>query len=894
MKKKNFHLNRVFLSLTLAFIVAFSLVAGIATFNLYKSRDIIRKLGKLEQNIFFPLSRAEEDIYSALLELRSGVSGNTQANKDFFTTFLSHARANLTVALEQTMELTPEESELAIPIKETKTTVELFEKTGKEAILQNRRNMHLRQKMDGNIDFILHMSQDIQNHLSASLLKIEASDPNRRFPAQGLDDISSLKIQLLEFKSCTSSRQSAPESSAKDTDICSEKIKNASFILDSLALEIPAQRQAVGEMMTALEKVEKSYQELLRSEKLSRLSLSRAVSLASELSTNLELCRQSLITFNNKMNHVSAEAGRTMTLWLLFSILFYLGILGLSARWLKKQVIIPLEEMNRSLEKIGQGQIVGKLPETRAEEIYRLSEQMALMTEQLKNREELLIDAKNKWESAFQAIGGPVVLLSPRYKVLECNQEFLKLVEANSLEEVTGKDFSEFFSDVEIERCCSPGGHLEKVKKGIRFEKKLKGRPFYLNASPVLDNKGNISAIIIVGTDLTEMKKLEERLRRAQKMEAMGTLAGGVAHDLNNILSGIVTYPDILLMQLPGNSPLAPPLKTIQKSGQRAADVVQDLLTLARRAMGTRKVLCLNTLIRDYLNSPECQKLLMENPGIKCRTFLSHDLLNIEGSPAHITKTIMNLFTNAVEAMPEGGEITISTKNLYLDSPLSAYDHISPGDYVRLQIRDGGNGISPRDLPHIFEPFYTTKIMGRSGSGLGMAVVWGTVKDHNGYIDIRSEPGNGTEIAIYFPVTRSAMPGEKGDNSPEEFRGSEHVLVIDDMEEQREIASRILDSLGYKVKTAESGEKAVELCKKMNFDILVLDMIMDPGMDGLETYEAILDIHPGQKAIITSGFSETERVKKSLKLGVSTYLKKPYTFSKLAAAVRAALDSKIS
>ena len=237
-------------------------------------------------------------------------------------------------------------------------------------------------------------------------------------------------------------------------------------------------------------------------------------------------------------------------------------------------------------------------------------------------------------------------------------------------------------------------------------------------------------------------------------MEAIGTLAGGVAHDLNNILSGIVSYPELLLMDLPEDSPLRKPIETIKKSGEKAAAIVQDLLTLARRGVETTEVVNLNQIVTDYLGSPEFSKLQLNHPGITTRTRLDDDLLNIVGSPVHLSKTVMNLVTNAAEAMPDGGTIVIRTENRYLEAETVGYESAVTGDFVTLTVSDAGIGIPPEEMERIFEPFYTKKAMGRSGTGLGMAVVWGTVKDHRGHIDIRSAVGRGTDIALYFPATR--------------------------------------------------------------------------------------------------------------------------------------------
>lgn len=388
-----------------------------------------------------------------------------------------------------------------------------------------------------------------------------------------------------------------------------------------------------------------------------------------------------------------------------------------------------------------------------------------------------------------------------------------------------------------------------------------------------------------------ERHQLQSQLHRAQKMEAIGTLAGGVAHDLNNILSGLVSYPELLLLKIPQDSPLRNPILTIQKSGEMAATIVQDLLTLARRGVAATTVLNLNQIISDYLKSREYETLQSHHPHVEVETVLETDLFNILGSPVHLSKTIMNLASNAAESMPEGGTIFISTANRYIDTPISGYDEVKEGDYVVLTVSDTGTGISSDDLTRIFEPFYTQKVMGRSGTGLGMSVVWGTVKDHKGYLDVRSIEGKGSTFTLYFPVSRQTIADDKCRVSMQEYLGSgESILVVDDVLEQRKIASEILSELQYTVTSVASGEEAVDYMKTHSVELLVLDMIMEPGMDGLETYKKILDIHPGQKAIIASGFSETGRVKKTLHLGAGAYIKKPYSLEKIGLAVRSELD----
>ena len=387
-----------------------------------------------------------------------------------------------------------------------------------------------------------------------------------------------------------------------------------------------------------------------------------------------------------------------------------------------------------------------------------------------------------------------------------------------------------------------------------------------------------------------ELQESKEKLVRSKKMESLGLMAGGIAHDLNNILSGIVSYPDLLLMDLPKDSPIRKPVEIMKESGQRAADVVSDLLTVARGVATGKEVMSLNTLVEEYMNSAEHLKLNKIRQSIYIETKLDSDLLNIHCSPIHIKKILMNLVANAYDAIEDSGTITISTTNKYLDQHLKGYEDIRTGEYAMLTISDDGSGISLKDLDRIFEPFYTKKVMGRSGTGLGLAVVWNTVQDHDGYINVESSE-KGTVFELYFPITRNEVKVTKEDIQLEGYFGNgEKILVVDDEERQREISCGLLTKLGYSAEAVSSGAEAVEYLKKNSVDLIVLDMIMPKGMSGRETYKEIIKIHPDQKAIIASGFAETEDVKAAQKLGVGKYIKKPYTMKKIGIVVKEELE----
>ena len=390
----------------------------------------------------------------------------------------------------------------------------------------------------------------------------------------------------------------------------------------------------------------------------------------------------------------------------------------------------------------------------------------------------------------------------------------------------------------------------------------------------------------------TERARMEKIIQRSQKMEAIGIMAGGVAHDLNNILSGIISYPELMLLDLPPGSPLKHPLQTIKKAGERAAAVVNDMLTVARGVVAVKKIHNFNVLIEEFLDSPEFNLPASQKPGVTMEVNLAPDLLNVKCSAVHFRKCLLNLIINALDAVDHNGSLTIATANRYIDKPLHGYDDVRCGEYVVLSVIDNGTGIIPADLEHIFEPFYTKKIMGRSGTGLGLAVVWNTVQEHNGYIDVASDE-KGTRFDLYFPASRENADIELLPVQAEELQGAgQTVLVIDDEQTQREIACSILNRLGYKPTSAASGEQALEYLKDHAVDLVLLDMIMSPGINGRETYERIIKIHTGQKAIIATGFSKTEEVKKAQALGAGSFLKKPYTLAQLGQAVLTAFDSQ--
>lgn len=525
-------------------------------------------------------------------------------------------------------------------------------------------------------------------------------------------------------------------------------------------------------------------------------------------------------------------------------------------------------------------------------------------------------------QQIVQTMSDLLFLISPERKIKVINQAVIDLL-GYERDELIDQPIQMLIDEAEYQRIFESAISMEMVKHGhindaeIHVRSKNGGTiTISLAGSIIRDKKSRFRGIAFIGRDITKRKlaeqelrryqeKLEEmvakrtaeleatyaQLQRVQKMEFMGAVAGGVAHDLNNILSGIVTYPEVLLMDLPDGSPLRNPIMTIKKSGEKASTIVQDLLTLARREISVKEVINLNRIVHDYLQSPEKAKAQSYHPETVITTGLFSSLHNVIGSPVHLSKSLMNLVHNAMEAMPEGGELHIATQNRTFAEPVNGYECIVPGNYVVLSVSDSGIGIAAEDLERIFEPFYTKKKMGKSGTGLGMAVVWGTVKDHGGYVNVVSQLGKGTTFSLYFPASVRPEEEKRAPTPIQSYSGNgESVLIVDDVIEQREIASGILTKLGYDVEVVESGEAAVAHLKENAVDILVLDMIMHPGIDGLETYKQIISFRRNQKAIIASGFTENERVREALSLGAGAFIRKPYSFEEIGMAVRTELN----
>jgi two-component system, cell cycle sensor histidine kinase and response regulator CckA len=376
-----------------------------------------------------------------------------------------------------------------------------------------------------------------------------------------------------------------------------------------------------------------------------------------------------------------------------------------------------------------------------------------------------------------------------------------------------------------------------------------------------------------------------------KRFSDMGLLVGGVAHDLNNILSGIVTYTDVLLNDK-RHAIFHKDLEIIQTSGERAAAVVEDLLTITRGVSIKKYPKDINEVIRVYLKSPELMVYKNHYPKIDVIHSLEENIGNVLCSEIHILKMVMNLVNNGMESIDVDGQILISSSKVNVLKTINGFMDVPPGEYIKLSVQDSGSGIDDSQICKIFEPFHTTKQAGRSGTGLGLSIVWNSVMDHGGHINIISSKA-GTIFNIYLPISQE-VDFASGSSALSELSGNgEVVLVVDDEEIARIIASNILTQLNYTPLLAASGEEAINLFKSSeSIKLVLLDMVMGLGMDGYKTFKEMKQIDKNAKAIVISGIIPDERIEQMNSLGVNVFVRKPYKTSELGVAIKDNLPSK--
>jgi PAS domain S-box-containing protein len=396
------------------------------------------------------------------------------------------------------------------------------------------------------------------------------------------------------------------------------------------------------------------------------------------------------------------------------------------------------------------------------------------------------------------------------------------------------------------------------------------------------------SAMMIFVADISEAKALRSQLLQSQKMEAIGTLAGGIAHDFNNLLTVVLGFSDLLLMGKDERDPAYADLQKIHQAARSGADLVKSILAFSKKSGISPRPLNLN-------NEIEHVKMLLTRTipkMIDIAVVLPDDLARVNADPTQVEQILMNLALNAKDSMPDGGKLTIETANVTLDEEYTRR-HLgaAPGDYVRLSVSDTGHGMDEETLHHIFEPFYTTKETGR-GTGLGLAMVYGIVQQHNGHIKCHSKVGAGTTFKIYLPVVPVEAESVSPANRLTLARGTETILLVDDEEHVRELGKRILDRSGYTVLTAVNGRDALEVYKaeENQISLVILDLLM-PEMGGRQCFQELMKINSQARVLVASGYTSGGTLKDVTELGATGFVSKPYGMTQLLQTVRDALDA---
>lgn len=388
-------------------------------------------------------------------------------------------------------------------------------------------------------------------------------------------------------------------------------------------------------------------------------------------------------------------------------------------------------------------------------------------------------------------------------------------------------------------------------------------------------------------------KEYSEQLNRSERMSSLGRLADGAAHDLNNTLGPLLQYPALIRESLPPESPALKLVKAMEEAGQRAAAMVQDLQMIGRGGQAPKRAVILNHVVDHFMKSADFGKLKQANPKMRVDVQLAPAMPALMGVESQLTQLLSNLVAQACESIPTGGIVTVETSSGRVDRPVGRYGGGAPGNYIVLKVSDTSHGLAAEDVERIFEPFYTRAVMGRRlVSGLGMTLVYRVVEDHHGFIDVQTSEGKGTTFVVYLP---EVAVGGTLDLKPD-YTGTETVLVVDDYEEHRNAALDILRDLGYRVLSASSGREAVRLfegalrASPEGIDLVVVDLVLGDDFDGVETYKKLIELRPGQKAVMVSGFADIARIVEARKMGLRQCIQKPYTLEGLGKAVREELD----
>lgn len=496
-----------------------------------------------------------------------------------------------------------------------------------------------------------------------------------------------------------------------------------------------------------------------------------------------------------------------------------------------------------------------------------------------------LLNGRKHFELILGSMEEGILEVNPQGKIVYSNPSALSMIGLPE-EKVLASDIIHLFG----------GGDREKIKellsthstdrRGVNGDPplQLNGKQVFLTLLPIPDEEHRTTVILI--NDVSERKKMEAQIIQAQKMEAIGTLAGGIAHDFNNLLMVVKGYVSLMLLDTEPSHPHYEMLKIIEKKAQAGSRLTAQLLGYARKGRYEVKPILLNQLVEEA-----AETFGRTRKNIVIHLDLDRELRPLEADPGQIEQVLMNLLVNAADAMPGGGNLFLKTANVtHREIHGDLYEPV-PGDYVLLSVIDTGIGMDQKTMERIFDPFFTTKKLG-SGTGLGLASVYGIIKGHKGYINVRSEVGKGSAFLIYLPASEGKVD-EQIKKEEGILKGSEAILLVDDEEYVLDVGEKILKALGYKVLIADSGGKAVEVYEKNRdqVNLVILDLIM-PHKGGEETFDLLKRINSEVSVLLSSGYSMNGQTMEIMKRGCKGFIQKPFSIKELSQKLREILDKK--
>lgn len=502
--------------------------------------------------------------------------------------------------------------------------------------------------------------------------------------------------------------------------------------------------------------------------------------------------------------------------------------------------------------------------------------------------EELLRESEKRYRTLFEESRDAIYITNREGEFIDVNQSWMDLF-GYTREEIIGLNTQKTY--VNPDDCFIFQEGIEKKGFAKDFEVKYRkkdGAEMNCQETSTLLRAydGSILGYQGIIRDITEKKKLEAQLLQAQKMEAIGTLAGGIAHDFNNLLMGIQGYTSLMLLDIDSTHPHYERLEGIEQQIESGADLTRQLLGFARGGKYEVSLTNLNELIKT-----QNRMFGRTKKEITVRGKYEENLWTVEVDQGQIEQVLLNLYVNAWQAMPRGGDLYIQTENVTLDEDYTKPFNVVPGRYVKISVTDTGVGMDEETQQRIFEPFFTTREMGR-GTGLGLASVYGIIKNHGGIINVYSEKGQGTTFTIYLPASGKEVIEEK-EIVGEILKGKETVLLVDDEDMIIDVGEEILKKLGYKVLIARGGKEAIKIYEKDkdSIDMVILDMIM-PGVSGGEAYDRMKEINPDIKVLLSSGYSINGQATEILERGCNGFIQKPFTMKELSQNIREVLGKK--